>query len=93
MEDQSYQTYTDTKTPSPTPLYTELPKKKQHLVDHFAGGSAGLMLLRGDRWIGRVFPGFQRSISDRLVDADPSTQLSLKISALLTGLVEKPGQD
>lgn len=30
MEDQSYQTYTDTKTPSPTPLYTELPKKKSN---------------------------------------------------------------
>ena len=30
MEDQSYQTYTDTKTPSPTPLYTEQPKKKSN---------------------------------------------------------------
>jgi len=30
MEDQSYQTYTDTKTPNPTPLYTELPKKKSN---------------------------------------------------------------
>lgn len=30
MEDQSYQTYADTKTPSPTPLYTELPKKKSN---------------------------------------------------------------
>ena len=30
MEDQSYQTYTDTKTPNPTPLYTEQPKKKSN---------------------------------------------------------------
>ena len=30
MEDQSYQTYTEAKTPNPTPLYTELPKKKSN---------------------------------------------------------------
>lgn len=30
MEDQSYQTYTEAKTPNPTPLYTEQPKKKSN---------------------------------------------------------------
>lgn len=30
MEDQNYQTYTETKAPNPAPLYTEQPKKKSN---------------------------------------------------------------
>jgi hypothetical protein len=30
MEDQSYQTYTETKAPDAIPLYTEQPKKKSN---------------------------------------------------------------
>ena len=30
MEDQNYQTYTETNSPNPTPLYIEQPKKKSN---------------------------------------------------------------